>query len=156
LLIRIDESLAMRDMVAADWHVKRKQPLSAIYLYRRVIQDYPQTAAAQDAVRELEQLGAEPLPAEARDAQNLDIEAVPVSQKKAPQAQEQAPADTKLTPSPTEVGESQPYELENEPLEPASTDEPALTEERESAAEPKPQTEQDDEETPTQPTPEKP
>ncbi len=58
LLIRIDESLAMRDMVAADWHVKRKQSLSAIYLYQRVVTDYPQTAAALDAVAALEGMGA--------------------------------------------------------------------------------------------------
>ena len=67
LLIRIDESLAMRDMVAADWHVLRKQPLSAIYLYRRIIQDYPQTAAAQDAIKKLADIGAEPLPVSEQD-----------------------------------------------------------------------------------------
>jgi len=61
LLIRIDESLAMRDLIAAEWHVKRKQPISAIHLYRRVIQDYPQTAAAQDAIKALRELGAEPV-----------------------------------------------------------------------------------------------
>jgi outer membrane assembly lipoprotein YfiO len=59
LLIRIDESLAMRDISAAQWHEKRYQPLSAIYLYRRVVQDYPQTAAALDAVRRLEEMGVE-------------------------------------------------------------------------------------------------
>ena len=58
LLIRIDESLAMRDMVTAGWHVKRKQELSAIYLYQRVVTDYPQTAAAQDAIRILNEMGA--------------------------------------------------------------------------------------------------
>lgn len=58
LLIRIDESLAMRDMVAAGWHVKRKQDLSAIYLYQRVVTDYPRTAAAQDALRVLDKMGA--------------------------------------------------------------------------------------------------
>lgn len=62
LLIRIDESLAMRDMVAADWHTVRKQRLSAVYLYQRVVQDYPKTAAAQDAVRILESLGAQVVP----------------------------------------------------------------------------------------------
>ncbi len=58
LLIRIDESLAMRDMVAAGWHVQRKQELSAIYLYQRVVTDFPQTAAAQDAIRILNKMGA--------------------------------------------------------------------------------------------------
>ncbi len=62
LLIRIDESLAMRDMIAAGWHIKRKQELSAIYLYQRVVVDYPQTAAAQDAVRQLQAMGAPVLP----------------------------------------------------------------------------------------------
>jgi outer membrane protein assembly factor BamD (BamD/ComL family) len=62
LLIRIDESLAMRDMIAAGWHEKRKQPLSAIVLYQRVLQDYPQTAAAQDAARRLAALGAPAVP----------------------------------------------------------------------------------------------
>ncbi len=62
LLIRIDESLAMRDMVTANWHEIRKQPLSAIYLYQRVVLDYPQTASAQDAIRRLEALGAPVVP----------------------------------------------------------------------------------------------
>ncbi len=67
LLIRIDESLAMRDMVAAGWHVKRKQDLSAIYLYQRVVTDYPQTAAAQDAIRILNEMGAEVLQVDEAD-----------------------------------------------------------------------------------------
>lgn len=58
LLIRIDESLAMRDMIAADWYLKRKKPLSAIYLYQRIIQDHPETAAALDAVKKLKAMDA--------------------------------------------------------------------------------------------------
>ncbi len=71
LLIRIDESLAMRDMIAAGWHEQRKQPLSATYLYQRVIQDHPQSAAAQDAARKLDALGAEAVP-QGRDTPTVD------------------------------------------------------------------------------------
>jgi tetratricopeptide (TPR) repeat protein len=74
LLIRIDESLAMRDMIAAGWHVKRKQNLSAIYLYQRVVVDYPRTAAAQDAVRVLEGLGAPVVPPEQNPSEQVSPE----------------------------------------------------------------------------------
>lgn len=126
LLIRIDESLAMRDMVAADWHVQRKQPLSAIYLYQRVVQDYPQTAAAQDALRDLHELGAEPL---AYHAPNADAQAADVLLNEIKPAREKRPeAAPQVAPEPgttlTDLAESQPYELGPAPVEPQPTTEP--------------------------------
>ncbi len=110
LLIRIDESLAMRDMVAADWHVKRKQPLSAIYLYRRVIQDFPQTAAAQDAIKKLADLGAEPMAVSApSDESKITIELEPQADPR--QMQEPQPITNPETfPGPTPAGVPRPTE----------------------------------------------
>ncbi len=79
LLIRIDESLAMRDMVAADWYVLRKKPLSAKLLYERVIEDYPETAAALDAIKKLEELENKPLPASDTDPAADPQHSVPMS-----------------------------------------------------------------------------
>ena len=76
LLIRIKESLAMRDMVAADWYVKRKKPLSAIYLYQRIVRDYPESAAALDALSKLDQMGASALPADDKTAAMTDTEMI--------------------------------------------------------------------------------
>lgn len=121
LLIRIDESLAMRDMVAADWHMRRKQPLSAIYLYQRVVQDYPQTAAALDAMQALHSLGAEPLamhvPTDTDAAADVLLNEVkPARPKRGEAAPEVAPEPgTTLT----DLAESQPYEVSApEPVEP--------------------------------------
>ena len=121
LLIRIDESLAMRDMVAADWHVQRKQPLSAIYLYQRVIQDYPQTAAAQDALKALHKLGAEPLAMHV-PTNNDQATDVLLNQVK-PARPKQGEGQPEVAPEPgttlTDLAESQPYEVTApEPVEP--------------------------------------
>lgn len=118
LLIRIDESLAMRDMVAADWHVQRKQPLSAIYLYQRVIQDYPQTAAAQDALKSLNKLGAEPLamhvPTNNDEAADVLLNEVKPARPKPGETKPKAEPGV----TPTDVAESQPYEVVPEPVGP--------------------------------------
>lgn len=126
LLIRIDESLAMRDMVAADWHVQRKQPLSAIYLYQRVIQDYPQTAAAQDAIKRLADLGAEPLPVVAAVEAERAERTVPIS----------LPEEVVSTPEPV--------------VEPVQAVEPAVV------SEPEPEADAAKTPEPTEPMPEKP
>lgn len=62
LLARIEESLARKDFLVAQWYLKRGEKVSAIYSFRRVLQDYPQTAAAQEALAQLRQLGLD-LPA---------------------------------------------------------------------------------------------
>ena len=55
--IRIDESLAAKDLYSARWYERRDQRRSAVYIYRRVIRDYPQTAAAALAIKQLRELG---------------------------------------------------------------------------------------------------
>jgi len=57
LIVRIRESLARRDLITADWYTQRGLPVSAATLYRRVIRDYPDTAAAAEAVDRLEEIG---------------------------------------------------------------------------------------------------
>lgn len=133
LLIRIDESLAMRDMIAAGWHEQRKQPLSAIYLYQRVIQDHPQSAAAQDAARKLDALGAEAVP-QGRDTPTVDTASttdelsepvpydlqdaseavVPATLPDTPQAQPAAP----MTASESNVPETIPDPPQTQPVVP--------------------------------------
>lgn len=53
LMVRITESLAEKKLVTARWHAQRGLERGAITLFRRVIRDYPQSAAAAEAVREL-------------------------------------------------------------------------------------------------------
>lgn len=160
LLIRIDESLAMRDMVAADWHRLRKQPLSAIYLYQRVVQDYPQTAAAQDALHALEKLGAQPLamhvPSNNDQAADVLLNRVKPARPTPGEAEAQS-AKPRVTP--TDVGESQPYEVAPEPVETEPEGEPAPQPDIAPQAAPTPEpapepATQDD--TASQPQPEKP
>jgi len=57
LLIRADESLALRDLESAKWYRKRGDKVAAAYTYRRLIRDHPATAAARRAVQELGELG---------------------------------------------------------------------------------------------------
>lgn len=57
LIVRIRESLARRDLITADWYRLKGLDLSAGTLYRRVITDYPDTAAAVEAVDRLEGIG---------------------------------------------------------------------------------------------------
>jgi outer membrane assembly lipoprotein YfiO len=164
LLIRIDESLAMRDMVAADWHVQRKQLNSAIYLYRRVIEDYPRTAAAQDAIRTLRNLGIEPVPVdEASAPPPASVTAETAVTMPMPEPTEPAAVDPEPVPAAeiatepeaplTDVAEAQPGELPTEP-EPVLEPVPEL--------EPEPETEPETESVPAtapeqpQPLPEKP
>ncbi|MFI4860803.1 MAG: outer membrane protein assembly factor BamD [Phycisphaerales bacterium JB063] len=60
LLVRIRESLALKELVTAQWYDRRDERLSAVTMYRRVIADYPDTAAAGRAFDRLDALG-EPL-----------------------------------------------------------------------------------------------
>ncbi|MEM1109111.1 MAG: outer membrane protein assembly factor BamD [Planctomycetota bacterium] len=61
LLIRIRESLARRDFASANWYDRTGQTVSAVLLYRRLIEEYSDTAAARDAVARLEKLGEPPV-----------------------------------------------------------------------------------------------
>ena len=53
LLIRIRESLARRDLSSARWYDRTGQDVSAVMLYRRLIREYPDTAAARRAIDRL-------------------------------------------------------------------------------------------------------
>ena len=57
LLVRINESLARRDYATAAWYDRTGEDVSAALLYRRLIEEYPVTAAARRAVERLEALG---------------------------------------------------------------------------------------------------
>lgn len=61
LLVRIRESLARRDFASADWYDRTGEQVSAVLLYRRLIEEYSDTAAARDAVARLEALGESPV-----------------------------------------------------------------------------------------------
>ena len=56
LRVRINESLARTDLRTARWYEGQDERLSAIVLYRRLVQEYPQTAAARTALDRLEGL----------------------------------------------------------------------------------------------------
>lgn len=60
LLVRIDESLALKELVTAEWYEVRHLPVSAAYVYSRVVDEYPQTAAAHTALARLQALGVDP------------------------------------------------------------------------------------------------
>lgn len=62
ILIRIDESLALKGYYNGQWYERVDKKLSAIYTYQRVVSDHPQTAAAQLAIKRLDKLGAPPVP----------------------------------------------------------------------------------------------
>ncbi len=58
LLVRIDESLAIKMLYSAQWYEKRGQKQAAIYIYQRVVRDYSQTAAAGTSIKRLTELAA--------------------------------------------------------------------------------------------------
>jgi len=124
LLIRIDESLAMRDMSAAQWHEIRQQPLSAVHLYQRVVQDYPRTASAQDAIRRLEEMGVEVIPIQAQPVVQevpvpVDVSTVSLVSEGNDQTETQAPA-TQSQATPATEPSTQPDPPASEP-DPPST-----------------------------------
>ena len=56
LIVRIDESLALKDLYTGRWHEKRDHLVSATYLYERVVRDHPQTGAAREAAERYRKL----------------------------------------------------------------------------------------------------
>lgn len=58
ILVRIDESLALKSYSTGQWFEDRGRTVSAVTLYQRVVRDHPQTAAARQALASLESLGA--------------------------------------------------------------------------------------------------
>lgn len=75
LIVRIGQSMARKDLVTAQWYEQTNQDVSAAYLYRRLIEDHPETPAAEEAVM---RLAALPLPI---DAKVFRIEATSVSEQ---------------------------------------------------------------------------
>lgn len=57
LMVRINESLAKKKLVTARWYEERGQERGAITMYRNVVQDYPGSAAALEALEELKERG---------------------------------------------------------------------------------------------------
>ena len=53
ILIRIEESIARKELFTADWYERTGQKVSAKYIHERVLRDHPQSAAAQEALRKL-------------------------------------------------------------------------------------------------------
>ncbi len=49
LSVRIRELLALKNQQIGDWYARRGNQVSANYMYKRVTQEYPDTAAAQNA-----------------------------------------------------------------------------------------------------------
>jgi len=54
--VRIADALAERDYANARWYERRGNDVSAAYLYRRVVEDHPQSRAAQAAIGRLARL----------------------------------------------------------------------------------------------------
>lgn len=57
LRVRIDETMARKDLLDAQWYERTGEDVGALSMYRRLIKDRPQTAAAAEAIRRLEALG---------------------------------------------------------------------------------------------------
>jgi len=88
LTVRIRESLAKRDLITARWYVQRGEAVSAAVLLRRVITDYPDTAAAGEAVDELEAMGRPVVVVPADESRDADEEADQAADQAAEQASE--------------------------------------------------------------------
>jgi outer membrane assembly lipoprotein YfiO len=88
---RIDETLATRDLLVAQWYDKKDQRISAVVMYKRVIRDHPGSAAAARALDRLRELA----PAEFASAPALSGSLPPV-----PTAAPDAP-DAPGTPAPS-------------------------------------------------------
>jgi outer membrane assembly lipoprotein YfiO len=56
LRVRINESLARHELRTAEWFAGQGEKRSAVILYRRIIQAYPETAAARTALDRVERL----------------------------------------------------------------------------------------------------
>ncbi|MEM6756035.1 MAG: outer membrane protein assembly factor BamD [Planctomycetota bacterium] len=54
--IRIADAMADKDLADARWYERRGNDVSAAYLYRRVVEDHPQSTAAQVAIARLAKL----------------------------------------------------------------------------------------------------
>lgn len=53
LLVRINHSLARKALLTGRWYERRNEPVSAAYTYQRILEDYPETAVAREAIDRL-------------------------------------------------------------------------------------------------------
>jgi outer membrane assembly lipoprotein YfiO len=106
LRVRINESLARHEFRTAEWYQGQGKDRAAVILYRRIVQAYPQTAAARTALDRVQQLQT-PL---------MDVAALRTG--------EDSPleAETEPTPDEGEVGEDAPTEPAEEPITPRPTE----------------------------------
>ncbi|MCG8510725.1 MAG: outer membrane protein assembly factor BamD, partial [Rhodospirillales bacterium] len=74
LLIRIEESLARKDFLTAEWYETRGERVSTVYLFKRIIEDYPKTTAAKDAYAKLEEMDALPKPEQQKEEAKVERE----------------------------------------------------------------------------------
>lgn len=70
LLVRIDESLALKAYKTGQWFEDRGRTVSAVLLYQRVIRDHSQTAAARESLERLQTLGEIAVVSPAGELQN--------------------------------------------------------------------------------------
>lgn len=61
LLVRIDESLGLKQYYDAKWYLTRGKDVSGVTMLRRVVKDHPQTAAARAAMEELAVMNEPPV-----------------------------------------------------------------------------------------------
>ncbi len=62
LLTRVDESLASRSFLVAQWYEERERKVAAVAMYRRVMKEHPGTVASHRALERLELLESELFP----------------------------------------------------------------------------------------------
>ena len=72
LLVRVDESLALKQFYRARWYERVNQPVSARYVYQRLIEDYPQSVAAKAALKRLSQITPAPVTAVQDEEQPIE------------------------------------------------------------------------------------
>jgi len=92
LRVRIEESLARHDLAAASWHDTRGETLSAVTMYRRLVNEHPQTAAAREALNRLDEL----------DRPLIDRDALPTAPEEVGTAPPPEPGDEEADTEPAE------------------------------------------------------
>jgi outer membrane protein assembly factor BamD len=90
LIVRIDESLALKEYITGQWYEQQGKSLSAVTLYERLLKDYSQTSAAGEARQRMVALSPQASPPKAAPAD-----------ANAPVAPEPAPATPPVTPPAT-------------------------------------------------------
>lgn len=73
LMVRINESLAKKKLVTAQWYEERGLERGAITMYRNVVIDFPGSSAAQEALKELKERG-EPVVDPRRARREIELE----------------------------------------------------------------------------------